>query len=187
MTTPSLSFQELKSFSLLIFEGGLQVANKSSNRPMSLLQSPPTRPSCRSRPTPEGKPGLGRLPPPPALLLTEDSNAPKKTARKKLQTSSASNHGRMPDADAADAAVDAVDAAADADARAETCLPRYPETSCLPRYPQWGILPPTPNNADNPICCGTAPRVLQAAEPPQSPGSLLYVLYVLYGSYTPSR
>ena len=35
-------------------------------------------------------------------------------------------------------------------------------------------------------CGGTAPRVRQAAEPPQSPGSLLYVLYVLYGS-TPSR
>ena len=34
---------------------------------------------------------------------------------------------------------------------------------------------------------GTVPRVRQAAEPPQSPGSLLYVLYVLYGSYTPSR
>ena len=34
-------------------------------------------------------------------------------------------------------------------------------------------------------CPALKPR--QAAEPPLSPGSMLYVLYVLYGSYTPSR
>ena len=37
----------------------------------------------------------------------------------------------------------------------------------------------TADNADNPICCGTAPRVRQAAEPPQSPGSC-YMCYMCY-------
>ena len=48
----------------------------------------------------------------------------------------------------------------------------------LKSCPQWGIPRPTADNAD--LICGTVPRVRQAAEPPQSPGSLLYVLYVLY-------
>ena len=97
----------------------------------------PSRPSRRTRPTPdrrekkrkkgEGKPGLGRLPPPPALLLTGDGSAPKKTARKKLRTSSTTLTGAPGAVDAA-----AVDAAGDADAEArpETSLALYPRRPC---------------------------------------------------------